>query len=96
MEIHFRKEIRMAEITGNFTLIQGITSIRFVNLEKMCLLGSKGKKKVSVRESRLDNFRVNWDTTVGMRVSLRFESRLRLRTCQGGFSDSDSAPSSLL
>lgn len=44
LEIHFRKEIRMAEFTGNLTLTQGISSVCFVNLERICLLWVKGKK----------------------------------------------------
>lgn len=45
VEIHSRREIRMAKITGTLTLTQGIISVCFVNLERICLLWAKGKKK---------------------------------------------------
>lgn len=48
VEIHSRREIRMAEITGTLTLTQGIISVCFVNLERICLppLGKRKKKSL--------------------------------------------------
>lgn len=45
VEIRFRSELRMAETTGNSTLIQRIIPIHFVNLEKnLPALGQREKK----------------------------------------------------
>lgn len=84
----------MAATSGNSTLIQGIPSIRSVNLEDLPALGTR-EKKVSTRESRLDNFRVNWDTAVRLRVSLRLRSRLRSRIGRGSPSGSGPVSPSL-